>query len=639
MNDTKDETQATPDLAKDLTFDELVALFEEELLAPETVPSVDRLIELINAVEQKIKFIGLRDAKTSQAVIENRYTRLAAVVSRVAVHPEVIISHNQLSQICRRKQTFAYIFNASGYRNMSHLVSLAGSRVDGKLRLSLQKAAVLLAFMGLEDVTDELMDVCLKQPPNVLLKLMLGWLNQRAIITEQAEKNRTRLLDAGPLIAGVDISDADISLAVNSWMYTSYACSERKHDLKEHLNTVLKNRMARADISPKRPKKTTRKRPVMLIIHERFISAHAMYRCYAPLIQQLDKTFELRALADTESIDDEASQLFTETHKLESPRPSIKQIVELIEGIKPDVIYYPSLGMSHWTVMIANLRLARVQIASLGHPATTRMDTIDFVYTPKMEGDLTKVFSERILVGESGELFEAHPDLMSDLPFLASPSDREVRIAVNSKVMKLSYRLINICKKLAAEATKPVAFSIFPGERGIYYDGLVPAIQSQLPTATVHPYQGYSSFLKEIAKCDLALSAFPFGNTNSTVDTALLGLPTVAHFGPECPAQSDKRVMETAGLPTEGVAQTDEEFFQIALRLIEDEDARKRMTGGLDRESVRANLLGNKRNQEVNNFGEVFTAAYRHYDQIRSSQQRVWTHSDLMALVDERSKK
>ena len=48
--------------------------------------------------------------------------------------------------------------------------------------------------------------------------------------------------------------------------------------------------------------------------------------------------------------------------------------------------------------------------------------------------------------------------------------------------MKLSYRLIEICKALTQ-----VAFDVlvFPGERGLFYDGLQAAIAKEIPNSKV----------------------------------------------------------------------------------------------------------------------------------------------------------
>ena len=185
--------------------------------------------------------------------------------------------------------------------------------------------------------------------------------------------------------------------------------------------------------------------------------------------------------------------------------------------------YYPSLGMSHWTVLLAQIRLAPIQFMTHGHPATSMSPQIDYVYLNEICGDHNTLHSEKVLMGPSLLNFDAHNELPKELPSLVAPSDREVRVAVNSKVMKLSSRLMDVCARLHENAAQKVRFSFFPGERNLYFDGLTAAIRSRLPSADVIPYVSYEQFLNEMCKCDMALSAFPFGNTNSTVDTSLSG--------------------------------------------------------------------------------------------------------------------
>lgn len=51
--------------------------------------------------------------------------------------------------------------------------------------------------------------------------------------------------------------------------------------------------------------------------------------------------------------------------------------VERIAATRPDMVYYPSIGMDPNIIALVNLRLAPIQIISLGHPATSNTDTID----------------------------------------------------------------------------------------------------------------------------------------------------------------------------------------------------------------------------------------------------------------------
>ena len=360
-----------------------------------------------------------------------------------------------------------------------------------------------------------------------------------------------------------------------------------------------------------------------------------MFRSFGKIVQRLADRFELVALADESCIDDGTASIFSKVIKLPAKRPPISKIVDQITDLAPDMIFFPSLGMSHWTVMLSLLRLAPIQVASLGHPATTRSEEIDYIYTAEMEGDLTEIFSERLLVGQKAGVYTKHPELDNDLPKLQPPSAREVRIAINSKVMKLSHRLLDICEKLEANSSKTLKFVFLPGERGLYFDGLTAAIKRRLPNATVCKYTTYRQFLETIATCDLSLAAFPFGNTNSTVDTSLLGLPTVAYFGPEPPTQSDQRVIRIAGLPEWTICRTDEEYYATALRLINNESDRRAAIGDTTRERIMESLFGGDSDAEETILCSLLWSVYRTHEKIGLSSKKIWTLEDFTGSIDE----
>lgn len=610
-------------------FEDVVRAFEQECLLIADEPNFDTLIELIDRLEGSLAKGGLQEHKVKQALIENRYTRIANCLQQYIVHPKARVTHDQLYRLCRRKQTCVYVFNASGFHDMRFLISIVGEEIDGQYKINIQRAAVLLCFMGIDDINSDLMDVVLIQPPRVLLTLMLGWLNQRSVLTQQGEINRTRLLAAGHLIEDVDIVDRDIPLIVNAWMYSSYASSARKHDIKHSFNKLLHRRLMVAGVAAE-PKKTRNlTRPKLLICHERFTSGHAMYRCYAPYIESLRAKFHLVAMVDEICTDDAACQIFDEVIKLETPRPTVKQIVEMINDIEPDAIYYPSLGMSHWTVMLSTLRLAPVQFITNGHPATTHSENIDYVLTKHMNNDPSEIFSEFVLMGRSIGVFTPHADLPEPLPELLPPNDRVVRIAINSKVMKLSHRLIDICKRLESAASLSLDFRFFPGERNLYFDGLCAAIKAELPSAKIYPYMGYGPFVREIAECDMALAAFPFGNTNSTVDTCLLGLPTVVHYGPEVPAQTDELVLQTAGYQDWVVCKSDDEYFRAALRFINEPELRKSVANGQTRQQVAQRLFDLQNFASEEPFAELMWHAYTHHEDLQASPARWLSYRDI----------
>ena len=619
---------------KEKSFEQCIIDYELALTTLRATDLMAATIELLDGVNTACSQGGLVEKGASPAAIEHWYTRAAAALTQFITNPNTRITGTDLPKMTLRKQTVAYIFNASGFRHMGHLVDLIKDfRDDGQVIVNKERAAVLMVFINLDNVSDALMDVALCQPPEFLLHLMLGWLNQRAVLTTQGEKNRGRLLTSGHLLESASISDSEIPALVNAWMYSSYATDPNKHAIKIWFNYLLRKRMNDANVIPRAVVYSPKKRPKILVIHERFLQQHAMFRCYAPMLRTLGNYFEMVALADGEMIDDAAEDIFDEVVRLPKPRPSIDSLMETIQTHAPDMIYYPSLGMSYWTVMLAALRLAPIQIMTHGHPATSMLDTVDYVYVGgDMQGDLSEIHSERIINSSTNIVFEAHSALPTELPQLLPPSPREVRIAVNSKVMKLSWRLMAICKRLAQESQIPVRFSFFPGERLAYMDGLDAAIRAHLPSAKVVPYVDYVSFLTEMCQCDFALAAFPFGNTNSTVDTCMLGLPTVAHVGLEVPAQSDRMVLNAAGLPDWLVCDNDEDYFQTALRLINEPSARVEAMGGYDRDTLRQRLVQDNAHQENEPFGEVLFKLHRNFEVLSSSEKRVFDYTEIQDM-------
>lgn len=613
--------QTTPD------FSDVVSRYEKTIVESAVPDWHDATIVAIDGAMKACEPLGLAERGVPNFAREHWYTRLAATLTVYITHPETTVNRQQLSKLSTRKQPIAYIFAASGYRTMTHLLAIIGREEDdGKIELDLKKAPILLAVLPLDDISPALIDIALRQSPDFLLVLMLGWLNQRAVLSDKGQRNRATLLQAGALIADVEIEDEDIGPVVNAWMYSTYADCEHKHEIKRSFNQLLLTRMGELPGSLN-VSSQNRKRPRVIVVLERFTAQHAMFRCYAPVIRGLTPHFEVIAIAEEGTIDGASDDIFDQKILITKEKKNIGVIARLVSEQQPDLVYYPSLGMSHWTVLLAQLRLARIQVMTHGHPATSMSPVIDYVYLNEIDADLSAQHSERVLVGPRELKFQSHSELPAELPPLLPPSDREVRVAVNSKVMKLSPRLIDICRRLHANSDNNVRFSFFPGERNLLFDGLSAAIKTHLPSADVIAYIGYEEFLKEMAKCDLALAAFPFGNTNSTVDTSLLGLPTVVHRGGDSAGQTDSLVLRTAGLPDWLICGTDEEYYETALSLINEPSKRLAAVEGLDRGLVRARLFAGAEDTQDDVLGNMLWQVYLTHDEIQASDQRVFHYT------------
>ena len=88
------------------------------------------------------------------------------------------------------------------------------------------------------------------------------------------------------------------------------------------------------------------------------------------------------AIAYPGNIDELGRAVFDEVLDFEAPNDMIaclRQLHALAGALRPAVFYMPSVGMFPITMFAANQRLAPVQVAALGHPATTHSDRIDYI--------------------------------------------------------------------------------------------------------------------------------------------------------------------------------------------------------------------------------------------------------------------
>jgi hypothetical protein len=578
---------------------------------------------------------GLIEHKISIKVWEYWFTRLASALTQYFIDPKTQLKTNELVNLTSHRAKFSYIFASSGYRGMSHLIPLCskGDAINSsKYTLSTSKAIMLLCIVGIEDTTEELLDLAMQLKPELLFPIYLSWLNQPINLTSQGERNRTKLLNSVAKFESISINDSHIPEMVRIWMFCSYASTPNKHSIKYALNKLFIKRMSTVGIKPKPVLLKIKKRPRLLVIHEHFKSQHAMYRCYAPLIKSLHPDFELISYSDNLEIDDKSKKIFDQIQTSDIKKMSIEEIVKKVQEFNADIILYPSLGMKIWTVLISNLRLAPIQVACQGHPATTHSTEIDYIFLPDCTSDMSLLYSEKLLIGSDEQVFEAHADLPLDLPKKTRINDGNVHIAINCKDFKLSYPLINICNRLIKEAKYPIQFHFFPGSRGLAFVGISAMLKFIFPNAHVHPYMCYPDLLQHLKNCDLSMASFPFGNANGTVDACLLGLPIVAHFGPELPAQTDKFVLNAAEYPEWLINDTDEKYFQTALVLINNPDLRQQFNDIIKTDEIHSKLIIDKERQTSQPLGRLLKYIYKNHKIIKAKNKRVIRSSEIDTL-------
>lgn len=103
----------------------------------------------------------------------------------------------------------------------------------------------------------------------------------------------------------------------------------------------------------------------------------------------------------------------------------------------------------------------------------------------------------------------------------------------------------------------------------------------------------------------------------------LLHLPIVGYDGPELHSQTDRYYMERLGTPTWLVNDTDEGYFQAALRLVEEPETRAEISAYLASIDVPGRLFYNPDKPDQEGFGEMIALTYRYHARIQREGLKV----------------
>lgn len=307
-----------------------------------------------------------------------------------------------------------------------------------------------------------------------------------------------------------------------------------------------------------------------------------MFRCYAAILEQLRLDFHLVGLSAKGFYDDGTLRLFDEfvdVMDLFDGKPLyLDKLAASIKSWQPAAIYYPSIGMSDWAVQLSQLRLAPTQVMTLGHPATSMSPEVDYALVEEsLIGDqlaaVSACFSEKLVkVPSVSPSFRLPPNSERIAPLEQLPEDGIIRIAIPSVAQKLSAGFIRCLQQLEATCPDRVHLVFFLGEKSLQSVASMQQIRHELKHTEFHVSLPYNDYIYEINRCQLHAGSFPFGGTNSLVDSLRQGLPIVAMEGTEPHARIDAAFIRKVGLDDSFICQTEDAFAKRLIELVEDPD-------------------------------------------------------------------
>lgn len=559
------------------------------------------------------------------------YTRLGAAITSMIADRQVVVNDKLFEVLMLYKRGISDVFRVTSFQEMDHLIVNAIDENQGQTGFSSKSnlyKALFACTLG-NDAMDPLQ--LLEQiPVKERGMFWLSLLDQRHLMSQEEERRFRKIAEAAHLVEEAFVPADLLVRIINAWFFVSYHTHENKHELKKSLNTLLRNSMEQLGVQDPRNSQLKRSnaKPKMAVLAEVFKSRHAMFRCYSPALRKLNEEFDLTLVAAEGSVDEGALGLFDQVLTFQSETP-IKQIVGKIHKLRPDIIFYPSLGMETWPVATAQLRLAPVQIMALGHPATSMSDVIDYAVLPTYALGDPDCFSETLVVLKEGGIpMVLHPDYDQ----LSEPEVRTdpdiVRVAVPCNELKLNEAFLELCERITEKATRPFEFHFFPNAAELYLLQIQKKVGSRIP-AHFHMPTSYVDYMETLKQCDIQISTIPFGNSNGYLDGLIRGLPIVSMSGREVHSCIDNGLGRLAGLPEWCLTTNQEDFVDGVVRLIDNDSERRAISDhilSLDLEKVFCST------DDMNDLPQAVHWMYQNHEKIQEDGRKCWMVEDRFGL-------
>lgn len=424
----------------------------------------------------------------------------------------------------------------------------------------------------------------LQQYPLYMTPTILSTMRALNYIEENSHANREAIIQALAELGDYDLDFNDdqlASMAGPSWMNVSYATATNKYDAKKAINYSYKKWMERKGVQePKLPAvRKIKEKPTLGIMNEALNRHHAMFRCFGETLGALRNKFYTIGFFCEGCVNKDVFDVFDEVVIMPARQGDIKKIVGKVVKKNPDVLLYTSIGMNNIMIPMANLRLAPIQIAFMGHPGATRSSVIDYIGIEDCQMSYTSVFSEKIVNMQSSSPMMMLEEHKSIVRLKKSEDKKQLDIVVPSMVMKLNHDFLSMLERIKNNVSRNICYHFFPNILGISLNNARKAIHNILPGSIVHPPYAYRHYLTHLSACDIHFGPFPFNNTNGDVDSLVAGLPMVVLRGDPnttgVEGVADVLVLQNAGAPSEMIADNLDEYFSLACRMIDDDEFRK----------------------------------------------------------------
>lgn len=253
-----------------------------------------------------------------------------------------------------------------------------------------------------------------------------------------------------------------------------------------------------------------------------------------------------------------------------------------------DFLFFPEVGISTASAVLATQRLARVQAATYGHPATSGSRRMDYFVSGLETEDGSARYRERlVLLPGLGVASNLPPKPFHER---RRPLRGEsCRFASLSSIDKLNGELLAAWRGVLETCGTRSELHHFPGAKGgaaIAIEHAASAALGRSACYELHPALPRGVLLQRLLEADVLLDSFPFSGFNTLVDALSLSLPVITLRSPGFAGGLGAAILTRLGCEAECVAKTTAEYVSKAVRLAQEPALRLELRERLNREHV-----------------------------------------------------
>lgn len=357
---------------------------------------------------------------------------------------------------------------------------------------------------------------------------------------------------------------------------STYIDGVRDKELKQQVNLAIQSSpfAHQVIINKPNPKKVA-------IITCLWYPKHSVYRTLAQFVESLVDDYELTLFCLGEPSPELDRRFFKEVKPLTVKDGQLD--ISPIQDNDFQLIYYPDVGMSTESILLANLRLAPIQCCGVGHSVSTFGSKIDY-YISGADVELVESFwdnySERLVLLPGYGLINNKPDYQ-----LRNILKQRSEIIVNCSWFshKINYAMIGLMNQILKNCHRQVLFRFFVGgvESVLRKNGFIPFVKDMealLPANSfeIVPGRSYEEYMMLMEEGDFSLEAYHFGGCNTVVDSLYLRQPIIAFEGKKWYNRIGSQLLRSTGL-SELITDNPQDFASLTLRLIHDDVYRKNL--------------------------------------------------------------